>query len=69
MTTDNCTPRCPKCERSKRVIPSGDNYHTFACLDCNIQFEDIDDGDVGRGRPEKFAVRNERLSRQLSRRR
>jgi hypothetical protein len=60
MIPEDCTPTCPRCHSRRHVIPSGQNVHTFACRKCQIQFEDGDDGEVGYGRPEKYAERNER---------
>ena len=57
--SDEQTPSCPRCHKRKRVIPAGDNVHTFACLDCQFCFENVDDGTIGRGRPDRIAARRE----------
>jgi hypothetical protein len=49
---------CPWCRTSKHVRPS-DNPHGFYCSQCGREFEDVDDGVVGYGNPERFAIRNE----------
>jgi uncharacterized Zn finger protein len=68
-TTANTLPACPRCGSRKRVIRAGDNEHTFGCLDCQQLWEDVDDGDVGRGRPETVAIRREEYAlRQRDRR-
>ena len=56
-------PTCTRCFSRKRVIPAGDNVHTLACLDCKVSFEDLDDGDIGRGgRPDVVAERREEFA-------
>jgi hypothetical protein len=53
-------PICPGCHSNRRIIPAGENQHTFACLDCRIAFEDLDDGNIGRsGRPDRAAENRE----------
>lgn len=66
---DNCAPRCPWCGTAKSVSASGTNPHAFYCGRCSREFEDIDDGDVGYGRPEKRLERKEKLSAQERQRR
>jgi hypothetical protein len=58
--TDNCTPKCVRCGSQKHVHSEGSNPHQFYCGRCKISFEDVDDGEVGYGNPERFATRNER---------
>lgn len=53
-------PRCPFCSTSKSVQPYGESVHQFYCRKCDKIFEDVDDGEVGYGRPEKIAERRER---------
>jgi len=55
-------PACPKCGSRKRVIPAGDNVHTFACLTCQCCFEDVDDSDIGYGDPARYAERREEFA-------
>ena len=56
-------PTCPKCKGNRRIIPAGENQHTFACLDCKIAFEDEDDGDIGRfARPDRVAENREEFA-------
>jgi hypothetical protein len=54
-----CTPRCIKCGSARHVRTSGTTPRAFYCAKCGIEFEDIDDGDVGRGRPDRIAIRRE----------
>ena len=56
---DNCTPPCVRCHSAKHVITSGTTPHAFWCGACRIEFEPEDDGDVGRGRPDRNAMRRE----------
>ena len=53
-------PHCPWCNTNKHVRTSGTNLHAFYCGRCGREFEDVDDGDVGYGRPEKRMEREER---------
>jgi transposase-like protein len=56
-------PVCPRCKSDQRVIKAGENEHTFACLSCQIAFEDQDDGDIGRfARPDQVAERREEFA-------
>lgn len=57
-TTD--TARCPRCGR-RTATPSAANPHAWFCHHCTMEFEDVDDGDVGYGRPEKRIEREERV--------
>lgn len=52
------TPKCPLCKTSKYVRVNGPKDYT--CLDCKMDFDGVDDGTVGYGRPEKYAERAER---------
>lgn len=51
-------PKCPWCGHPRHVRPLG--CHAFYCGGCKREFEDVDDGEVGYGMPEKFAMRKER---------
>lgn len=50
--------KCPKCGRTTST--PGDRQHVWYCHHCRAYFEDVDDGDVGYGRPEKRLERAER---------
>jgi len=54
-----CQPACPWCRTAKHVQPSGTTLRAYYCGKCLREFEDGDDGTVGYGSPEKYAVRNE----------
>jgi hypothetical protein len=41
-------------------MTSGTNLHAFYCANCRREFEDVEDGTIGYGRPEKYAQREER---------
>ena len=51
-------PPCPWCKTAKKVYKHGER--DFVCLGCKRIFDGIDDGEIGYGRPEKYAQRNER---------
>jgi len=50
--------RCPKCRRIKCVKDGPDG--TKICGHCHLQFEPVDDGDIGYGSPDWRLRRNER---------
>ena len=58
----NVKPACPKCGRLKSVIVHGP--HDFTCLNCKMDFDGIDDGDVSYGRPDRRMIREERRRKQ-----
>jgi len=51
-------PVCPWCQTSRHT-QTGSRAHAFFCRSCKREFEDVDDGDIGYGNPEKYAVRKE----------
>lgn len=51
-------PPCPWCNTARHVQPAG-GLRTFYCRRCQREFDDSDDGEVGYGRPEKYAMRKE----------
>ena len=60
------TPTCPKCRGP--VVPLEDKL--YRCDSCKMLTDCEDDGTVGRGRPEKNAMRNEEFqNRQEARKR
>ena len=61
--TDECSPRCPWCNTTKHVRPSGTSYRAWYCGRCGKEFEPEDDGDIGYGRPSKRLERKERERR------
>jgi hypothetical protein len=62
MTTELFIPACPLCGSAKSVRVHGE--HDYTCLACKMDFDGVDDGIIGRGRPETNAIRNERFERQ-----
>jgi tRNA(Ile2) C34 agmatinyltransferase TiaS len=50
--------KCPRCGKRTNTTRAG-NSHTYYCHHCQMAFEDIDDGDTGRGRPEIIASKHE----------
>jgi hypothetical protein len=59
-------PACPWCKpRSNATVQTGSLPRSFYCHKCKREFEaddsgrPIDDGDVGYGNPQKFAIRKE----------
>jgi len=54
------TGRCPKCGRKSYL--SGSGSHCWYCHYCQMEFEDIDDGDLGYGQPSKRLERQEARS-------
>jgi ribosomal protein L37AE/L43A len=52
------TPACPMCGSDKNVRVHGS--HDFTCMNCKMDFDGIDDGDIAYGRPEKRMEREER---------
>lgn len=57
-TTAAPIPPCPWCHSSASVQPAG-GLRTFYCRRCQREFDDTDDGEIGYGRPEKYAMRKE----------
>jgi ribosomal protein L37AE/L43A len=58
---DECLPRCPRCH-TRKVRESGPK--NFYCTECRMEFDGSgDDGEIGYGSPERFAVRNENHAR------
>jgi transposase-like protein len=57
--TAECTPACVRCGSPRQVRTSGTTARAYYCGKCGIEFEPEEDGVVGYGRPEKYAVRNE----------
>ena len=55
----SCTPKCPRCHSTHHVRESGNNHHVFYCGKCGREFEDVDDGEVGYGRPDRRLIRKE----------
>ncbi|MBN2133636.1 MAG: hypothetical protein JW741_29310 [Sedimentisphaerales bacterium] len=53
---------CPRCGH-RTVTTSGANDHAWYCHDCRMEFEDVDDGDVGYGPPDRRLRREERRGR------
>lgn len=49
--------RCPKCRTMSRTPSAGKGR--WHCHRCGLEFEAIDDGDVGRARPDVIAERRE----------
>ena len=56
---DDCTPKCPKCGH-RSSTPHAGGPHVYYCYECQMPFEDIDDGTVGYRGPDRYAERNER---------
>jgi tRNA(Ile2) C34 agmatinyltransferase TiaS len=54
ISVDEAT--CPRCHKPT-ATPSGDRY--FWCHNCKMEFDTEDDGDIGRGRPDRIAERRE----------
>lgn len=53
------TPRCPWCNTARHVRESNANLHAFYCGKCGREFEDVDDGDIAYGRPDRRLIRQE----------
>ncbi len=58
--------KCPMCGKAKHVVIHGP--HDYACLNCKMNFDGIDDGDIGRGRPDRNAERREEYRNRRNRR-
>jgi len=54
--------RCPRCGR-RTDTALGENEHAWYCHHCGMAFEDVDDGDVGYGPPDRRMRREERRGR------
>jgi transposase-like protein len=63
-----CCPSCPWCGTAKHVHTSGASLRSFYCGKCRREFDDDPDTDVGYGRPEKYAIRNENYAQAQARR-
>lgn len=50
--------RCPRCNRRTSTTSSA-NQHAFYCHHCKMEFEAVDDGDIGYRRPETNAANAE----------
>lgn len=50
-------PNCPKCGTNKHARQQ--EAKLFLCGRCNMQYDGIDDGDVGYGRQDRHAERKE----------
>ncbi len=62
-------PPCPWCRSSKHVQLSGENAKAMHCRGCHRSYEAEDDGEIGRGSPERNAMRREEFQiRQRTRR-
>lgn len=58
--------KCPICKSAKQARPLA--FHRFYCSKCGVEFEDVDDGTIGRGRPDRNAESKEEfLLRQKAR--
>lgn len=55
--TQEVMPKCPQCSTARHVTPLG--FHRFYCAKCRGEFEDVDDGVIGRGRPDRNAENRE----------
>lgn len=49
--------KCPKCEK-RTATPHGDR--DWWCWECGMAFSSEDDGDIGRGPPDRRLLREER---------
>ena len=58
MTIVQPLPPCPWCHTAAHVQPAG-QPRSFYCRRCQREFDDSEDGEVGYGRPEKYAMRKE----------
>lgn len=59
-------PNCPRCNSNAKSRKQEDKL--FICGRCNMQYDGIDDGDVGYGSQERYAERKEEyLARQKQR--
>lgn len=59
-------PKCPWCNTAKHVAALG--CHRLYCGKCKREFEDVNDGDIGYGRPSKRMEREERKKTHVKRR-
>lgn len=53
----NGIPKCPRCGTNKHTRQQ--EAKLFFCGRCNMQFDGIDDGDVGYGRQDRYAEKKE----------
>lgn len=60
------TQKCPLCGKAKHVRVNGPR--DFTCMDCKMDFDGVDDGDVGYQRPERIASRREEFQLRAKRR-